>query len=74
MTSMSPNGEASPETLRSRPYDWRELAGLVLTTAIVLETGKGQFDLAIALGVWLILLTFMVNMALTWIQQRGARS
>jgi len=30
MTSMSPNGEASPETLRSRPYDWRELAGLVL--------------------------------------------
>ena len=46
----------------------------VLTTAIVLETGKGQFDLAIALGVWLILLTFMVNLALTWIQQRGARS
>ena len=46
----------------------------VLTTAIVLETGKGQFDLAISLGVWLILLTFMVNLALTWIQQRGARS
>jgi tungstate transport system permease protein len=46
----------------------------VLTTAIVLETGKGQFDLAISLGVWLVLLTFIVNLALTWIQQKGARN
>lgn len=46
----------------------------VLTTAIVLETGKGQFDLAIALSIWLLLLTFMVNLTLTFIQQRGARN
>jgi tungstate transport system permease protein len=45
----------------------------VLTTAIVLETGKGEFDRAIALGILLLLLTFLVNLALTWIQQRGAK-
>jgi tungstate transport system permease protein len=43
----------------------------VLTTATVLETGKGNFDIAIALGVILLLLTFAVNYLLTWIQQRG---
>ena len=43
----------------------------VLTTAIVLETGKGNFDMAIALGVLLLAITFLVNWALTWIQQRG---
>jgi len=42
----------------------------VLTTATVLETGKGNFDLAIALSLLLLLLTFLVNWALTWIQQR----
>jgi tungstate transport system permease protein len=45
----------------------------VLTTAIVLETGKGEFDLAIGLGVLLLTITFLVNWALTAIQQRGAR-
>jgi tungstate transport system permease protein len=45
----------------------------VLTTAIVLETGKGNFDLAIGLGLLLLTITFLVNWALTWIQQRGAR-
>jgi len=45
----------------------------VLTTAIVLETGRGQFASAIALSVILLLLAFLVNYALTWIQQRGAR-
>ncbi len=45
----------------------------VLTTAIVLETGKGEFDRAIALSAILLLLAFAVNLALTWIQQRGAR-
>ena len=44
----------------------------VLTTAIVLETGKGEFGPAIALGVLLLLLAYLVNLALTWIQQRGA--
>jgi len=43
----------------------------VLTTATVLETGKGNFDLAIALSVLLLAITFLVNWALTWIQQRG---
>src|SRR5512138_913113 len=45
----------------------------VLTTAIVLETGKGEFDIAIGLGLLLLLLTFLVNWALTVIQQKGAR-
>lgn len=43
----------------------------VLTTAIVLETNKGNFDIAIYLGVLLLILTFLVNLALTRIQQRG---
>jgi tungstate transport system permease protein len=45
----------------------------VLTTAIVLETSKGEFASAIGLGVLLLAITFLVNLALTWIQQRGAR-
>jgi tungstate transport system permease protein len=42
----------------------------VLTTATVLETGKGNFDVAIALSVILLAITFLVNWALTAIQQR----
>jgi tungstate transport system permease protein len=45
----------------------------VLTTAIVLETSKGNFELAIALGVLLLVITFLINWALTWIQQKGAK-
>ena len=45
----------------------------VLTTAIVLETNIGDFGSAIALGVLLLLITFMINFALTWIQQKGAK-
>jgi len=45
----------------------------VLTTATVLETSKGNFDVAIALSAILLLLTFLVNWALTWIQQRPVR-
>src|SRR5450756_2425270 len=45
----------------------------VLTTAIVLETNKGEFASAIALGILLLLITFLINFALTWIQQRGAK-
>jgi len=41
----------------------------VLTTATVLETGKGNFDVAIALSVILLLITFLVNWALSFIQQ-----
>lgn len=43
----------------------------VLTTATVLETSKGNFELALALGVILLLLVYAVNLALTWVQQRG---
>ena len=43
-----------------------------LTTAMVLETGKGNFEVAIALAVLLLVLVFGVNWLLTSIQQRGA--
>lgn len=46
----------------------------VLTTAIVLETGKGNFTIAIALGFILLLIAFIVNYILTSIQQRGTQS
>jgi tungstate transport system permease protein len=42
----------------------------VLTTATVMETGKGNFDVAIALSIILLLLAFLVNYLLTQIQQR----
>ena len=42
----------------------------VLTTATVMETSKGNFDIAIALGIILLLLAFLVNLILTQIQQR----
>lgn len=42
----------------------------VLTTATVLETGKGNFEIAIALGLILLALSFAVNFLLTYIQQR----
>lgn len=42
----------------------------VLTTATVMETGKGNFDVAIALGVILLIFTFIINAILTNIQQR----
>ena len=45
----------------------------VLTTAIVLETSKGEFEKALALSALLLTLTYLVNLALTTIQQRGAR-
>jgi tungstate transport system permease protein len=44
----------------------------VLTTATVLETEKGNFDVAIALSVVLLTLTFCVTMVVTTVQQRGA--
>jgi len=41
----------------------------VLTTATVLETSKGNFDLAMALGLILLLLAYLVTLAMTWLQQ-----
>ena len=45
----------------------------VLTTAIVLETSKGEFDKALALSALLLVITYLINLALTWIQQRGQK-
>jgi len=45
----------------------------VLTTATVMETGRGNFDVAIALSVILLLLAYLINLALTQIQQRERR-
>ena len=42
----------------------------VLTTATVMETARGSFDVAIALSLILLGLTFLVNYLLTAIQQR----
>ena len=42
----------------------------VLTTATVMETSRGNFDIAIALGIILLLLAYVVNLILTQIQQR----
>jgi len=44
-----------------------------LTTAMVLETGKGNFEIAIALALLLLVLIFLVNWMLTAIQQRHTR-
>ncbi|MBF8266730.1 MAG: ABC-type tungstate transport permease protein [Dehalococcoidia bacterium] len=43
----------------------------VLTTSIVAEASRGDFALAIALSVILLALVYLVNLALTLIQQRG---
>jgi tungstate transport system permease protein len=43
----------------------------VMTTTIALETDKGNFELALALGIILLLLSFAVNTALHAIQKKG---
>jgi tungstate transport system permease protein len=45
----------------------------VLTTAIVLETSKGEFERALALSALLLVITYLINLALTWVQQKGQR-
>src|SRR3990170_663188 len=42
----------------------------VLTTATVMETSRGNFEVAIALGIILLLLAYFINLLLTHIQQR----
>jgi tungstate transport system permease protein len=42
----------------------------VLTTAIVTETGRGNLPVALALGILLLALAFVVNVLLTVLQQR----
>jgi tungstate transport system permease protein len=42
----------------------------VLTTATVMETSRGNFDIAIALSIILLLMAYFINLVLTQIQQR----
>ncbi len=42
----------------------------VMTTAIVLETRQGHFDLAIGLSIILLLIALLINWLFTWVQQR----
>jgi tungstate transport system permease protein len=42
----------------------------VLTTATVMETSRGNFDIAIALGIVLLLMAYFINLVLTQVQQR----
>ncbi len=46
----------------------------VLTTTVVLETGRGNFDVALALGIILLALVFAVTLLLTLLQQRARRA
>jgi tungstate transport system permease protein len=45
----------------------------VLTTAAVLEASRGEFALAVALGLILLAVAFSVTLALTLLQQSGRR-
>lgn len=42
-----------------------------MTTAMVLETGMGNFEMALALGILLLMLAFLVNMGLHLLQGKG---
>lgn len=42
----------------------------MLTTAVVLETQRGNFDLALALGIILLLMSFVANFAIVLLQGR----
>jgi tungstate transport system permease protein len=44
----------------------------VMTTTIALETDKGNFELALALGVILLAISFIVNAVLHVVQRKGA--
>ena len=43
-----------------------------ITTAITLETGKGEFSMGIALGIVLLILAFVVNGALVFLRKRSS--
>jgi tungstate transport system permease protein len=45
----------------------------VMTTAIALEADKGDFELAIALGIILMLIAFILNASLFYLQKKGVR-
>jgi len=43
----------------------------VMTTTIAMETGKGDFELALALGIILLTISLFINAALHFIQKKG---
>lgn len=43
----------------------------VMTTAIALETDKGNFELALALGIILLMLSLVINILLHLVQRKG---
>ena len=43
----------------------------VMTTTIALETDKGNFELALSLGIILLIISLIINMALYLIQRKG---
>lgn len=45
----------------------------VMTTTIAMETDKGNFELAMALGVVLLLISLMINFLMFLIQKKGAK-
>jgi tungstate transport system permease protein len=45
----------------------------VMTTTIALETDKGNFELALALGIVLLFISMVINVALYVVQRRGDR-
>ena len=45
----------------------------VMTTTIALETDKGNFDLALALGIILLTISMAINLALHAVQKKGLR-
>jgi len=45
----------------------------VMTTTIALETDKGNFELAMALGIILLIISFLINIFLFSIQKKGTK-
>lgn len=45
----------------------------VMTTTIALETDKGNFELALALGIILLTISFLINAVLHSVQRRGTQ-
>jgi tungstate transport system permease protein len=43
----------------------------VMTTTIALETDKGNFELAIALGIILLAISLVINLILFMVQKKG---
>jgi tungstate transport system permease protein len=43
-----------------------------MTTTIALETDKGNFELALALGIVLLMISFTINALLHFVQRKGS--